>query len=85
MNEHFSSYLDLLLFQPAVMFTVNQYTRILTTAHSPASDRVAGGAPRCQPPVGLDRGRGRAAASSRAWLRPASPSRQWNSDSAVLR
>jgi hypothetical protein len=25
MSELFSSYLDLLLFQPAVMFTVNQY------------------------------------------------------------
>mgnify|MGYP007027470566 CR=1 FL=1 len=29
MSDHFSSYLDLLLFQPAVMFTVNQYTRRL--------------------------------------------------------
>lgn len=29
MSELFSSYLDLLLFQPAVMFTVNQYNEIV--------------------------------------------------------
>ena len=29
MIDHFSSYLDLLLFQPAVMFTVNQYSGYL--------------------------------------------------------
>ena len=48
MIELFSSYLDLLLFQPAVMFTVNQYTLLINDIT--VDDRTPAAAEAAPPP-----------------------------------